>query len=387
VEIDLVSEEDERRIYVATASDPLGPFRFVESPLVDGWAIDGHVFRSDGGEWWFFYNARSGDVFGGDALAGTRIVADRMRSPTALERRPLDVVAPSEPWEADAKRRFYWNEAPTVLARRERLYVMYSGGFFWDASYGVGVASASSVLGTWTKHPLNPILRSGRRIGGPGHHSVTTAPDGATPYAVYHGYCAGDRGRKIHAEELFWSGDRPAFRRRVPAEGEQVLPDEPWFDPSVPWWRAELWVDGSFTIGDAAFEHPRGRAALVEVELRPDGLTVRKDRRTISACGPVEPRFGGAILDERLTSYLDDTREVGIEPRGTHVVPWGAPGRFQVSVAAKGAGEVAAGRERVEFDHEGFRLLVFRCRDVSDVVITAGAEGATVADLTIRRTG
>jgi GH43 family beta-xylosidase len=385
VDIDLVSEEDRRRIYVATATDPIGPFRLIDRPLVDGWAIDGHVFRSDTGQWWFFYNVRYRDALAGEPYAGTAIVVDRMLSPTELAKCPREVIVPSEQWEGDARHRFYWNEAPTVVVRRERHYVMYSGGFFWDTTYGVGVASTGHLTGPWTKHSLNPILQSGERIGGPGHHSVTTAPDGATPCVAYHGYCAGEKGRKIHVEELFWCADRPAFRANVPAEEGQVLPDEPWFDADVPWWRAELWVDGPFSVGSTDFEHPGDYPSFVEVEQRPTGATVRRDRRLIWSGSTLRPRFGGSIVDERVSSYLDDVREIWLSPGETHTVPWGSAAPVQVSLAVRGSGEIRSGTRLVRFDEPQFKLLTFECRDLSAVVVAAGSKGAHLADVTVRR--
>lgn len=68
---------------------------------------------------------------------------------------------------------------------------MYSGGWYGDASYGIGFAAADDPRGPWVKAPHNPVFVSGSRITGPGHHCVTTGPDGVTPYAVYHGYVDG----------------------------------------------------------------------------------------------------------------------------------------------------------------------------------------------------
>jgi hypothetical protein len=134
------------------------------------------------------------------------------------------VTFPSERWEGDAAGEAYWNEGAWVLERRGVLHQMYSGGFYREPTYGIGTASAPHARGPWTKDPANPIFRSGRRITGPGHHCVVLAPDGVTPYVVYHAYDGARPGRKVHLDRLFWCGDRPAIAGGVPTEEPQPLP-------------------------------------------------------------------------------------------------------------------------------------------------------------------
>jgi GH43 family beta-xylosidase len=272
--------EADRRQGLARATDPLGPFRWDPEPLVrDAWSIDGHPFRD-----WLFYNVRP------DATRSGNVV-DRLLAPDRLAGDPAPVVFPSERWEANAAGDAYWNEGAWVMERRDRLHQMYSGGFYREATYGIGTAWADDPRGPWTKDPANPIFRSGERITGPGHHSVVVAPDGVTPYAVYHAYDGDRPGRKVHIDRVFWCGDRPAIGAGRPTEGPQPLPPGPVCDPAVPYWHEQPGPDGpvrtSHLDDDAIHALPRawrwGGSGRVEVtlavrgEARLGGTTARSE--------------------------------------------------------------------------------------------------------------
>ncbi len=66
----------------------------------------------------------------------------------------------------------------------------YSSGHYASPAYGIGYATAPSPLGLWTKSPANPLVASDSAVGvsGPGHNSITTSPDGAELFMVYHAH-------------------------------------------------------------------------------------------------------------------------------------------------------------------------------------------------------
>jgi hypothetical protein len=66
--------------------------------------------------------------------------------------------------------------------------------------YGIGYATARAPLGPWTKCVHNPIVAKNLdlAVSGPGHCSITTSPDGAELFMVYH----------THADVLHPSGRR-----------------------------------------------------------------------------------------------------------------------------------------------------------------------------------
>src|SRR5919202_6456612 len=141
--------EQGRRLGLARATSPLGPFVWDDEPLVDRWSIDGHPFRDDDGTMWLFYNVRTEDEPGWNGLPGTGTVCDRLREPDRLAGRSSIVTFPSQRWEGNAAGDWFWNEAPYVLKRRGSYFQMYSGGFFEEDTYAIGCAVARQVDGPW----------------------------------------------------------------------------------------------------------------------------------------------------------------------------------------------------------------------------------------------
>jgi GH43 family beta-xylosidase len=358
--------EADRRQGLARAADPLGPFRWDPAPLVrDTWSIDGHPF---GG--WLFYNVRTEATrFRGRGGSGN--VVDRLVSPDRLAGDPVPVTFPSERWEADAAGNAYWNEGAWVLERRGRLHQMYSGGFYREATYGIGTAWSDDPRGPWTKDPANPIFRSGGRITGPGHHSVVVAPDGVTPYVVYHAYDGARRGRKVHLDRLFWCGDRPAIANGRPTEVPQPMPPGPAHDPAVPHWHAELWAAGALRIGGRALElGPHLRH--VRVRQDPAGLRILVDGEE----HPGEPGRHAPPDDAVVTSHLDDDNAYALP----HVWPWGGAGPVEVSLAVRGEARLGEARAGSEGDRYALlrtvlpgadAILVEGEGEVTDLVATA----------------
>jgi len=186
---------------------------------------------------------------------------------------------------------------------------MYSGGWYGDASYGVGFAAADDPARPWVKATHNPVFVSGSRITGPGHHCVTTGPDGVTPYAVYHGYVDGRPGRKVHVDRLRWSTEGPRLGAGTlpgtPTETPQPVLDGPAYDPAVPYWHAELWVGADRVhLGDVPVELPGDRDALVEVTLREQTVRVLVDGRLVVAGAPAGDAARVAGADGVLVSDL-----------------------------------------------------------------------------------
>jgi GH43 family beta-xylosidase len=381
-----------RRLGLARSTTPLGPFEWDEEPLLERWSIDGHPFRDDDGTMWLFYNVRTEDEAGYGGLPGTGTLCDRLLGTDRLEGRPHAVTFPSQPWEANADGDWYWNEGPYVLKRRGRYFQMYSGGSFDDETYGVGCAIAAQVPGPWVKLEDNPLLRSRGTILGPGHHSFVFGPDGATTYAVYHGYVHGERGRKVHLDRLVWAGDVP--RITGPTDGDQPLPPPAVLDEDVPHWRGEAWVRGSWVevAGERLALEPSDVWQQVEAIELAGRISTRVGGvlRSSRPVGDAPTRGGftsdGDVADVTLSSTLEDGALHELPAGSSYAWRWGGSGALELDLAVDGAVELAVGNEVVRHDGERGRYRVVHLVHAgggAEISVTAGSEGAVVTDLSV----
>ncbi|MFC3688077.1 glycoside hydrolase family 43 protein [Aquipuribacter hungaricus] len=380
-----------RRQGVARAPHPLGPYTWDDEPLVDEWSIDAHPFTDDDGRRWLFYNVRNDDTRHADGTLGCGNVVDEVLPDGRLAGSPVPVAYPSEPWEAGPDAEQYWNEAPFTLKRRGRYYQMYSGGFFGGDGYALGVTVADSVAGPWRKETVRPLFTSGGDVSGPGHHCVTVAPDGVTPYAVYHGYVGDGFGRKVHADRLYWAGDGPqlgrgAVRPTTPSRDAQPLPPAAVHDPAVAAFHLRAWVRGDALTVDGLPVVLGGGVRLVEARHDGSSLVVRVDGAVVSSrTGRARPVLAGAqVLRTTLASHLDDEREHVLSAGETVVHAWGGAGPVECAVAVSGRARVELGGTVVEVASAGYELVTLRAEGGADrFCVTAIGEGVRVADVVL----
>jgi GH43 family beta-xylosidase len=385
-------DDDSRRVGLARATDPLGPFVWDKEPLTEGWSIDGHPFRDDDGSMWLFYNIRSEETRAANGAWGTGTVCDRLLAPDRVEGGPTPVTFPSQDWEGPYGD-WYWNEGPYVLKRRGTYYQMYSGGYHADGSYAIGIADARAPRGPWEKAPDNPILTSSARITGPGHHSFVYGPDAATVYAVYHGYVGGEPGRKVNLDRLYWRGDRPQIAG--PTDGEQPVPPLPRHVDSVPHWRGEVWARGTAVdVRGVRFELPPDDAwhqvEAVEsggrVAVRIGGVLVASYPSTEP--GRSEPFFAGdgELAALTVSSCLRDDELHDLPAGSTHVWEWGGDGRLELALAVKGSIELAFDDAVHVLDGpaDSFRLVrLVHDHGAGSIIARTRRAAATVADLAV----
>lgn len=166
------------RIGVAAAGRPDGVFRD-QGTLIDN-AIDAHMFRDDDGQYYLYYVQ----------YPGFRIHVQPMASPVLKKNAPVWIMQASDPWE---QQQAALTEAPWMLKHRGVYYLLYSAGGADSQDYAIGYATAESPLGPFTKYTGNPIIKKGGGIFGPGHCSVTRAPDGEL-WMIYHQQKNSSRG-------------------------------------------------------------------------------------------------------------------------------------------------------------------------------------------------
>ena len=79
-----------------------------------------------------------------------------------------------------------YNEAPFMLKRNGKYYLMWSENDTRDPRYCVSYATADSPLGPFTKAEGGPILKAKGVVKASGHHSVLQIPGKDEWYIVYH---------------------------------------------------------------------------------------------------------------------------------------------------------------------------------------------------------
>jgi GH43 family beta-xylosidase len=132
-------------------------------------------------------------------------------------------VSPSLPWEGEMV-----NEGPFVLRRGNTYLLTWSANPYWDRNYSVGVATAKSPLGPWTKSTGGPILAPTEHVSGPGHHSFIESPDGKELFIAYHVHRDpnnGKAGRMLAIDRAqFVDGPEPTLKVVGPTHTPRPLP-------------------------------------------------------------------------------------------------------------------------------------------------------------------
>ena len=151
-------------ICVATASSPLGPFKQeVKRPMMEEPGIDNSLFIDDDGTPYLFFVRFD---------HGNHIwVAELEKDLQTLKPETFHpVVSPTQAWESHMGK---ITEGPFVIKHQGLYYLTYSGSHTKSPEYGVGCATATDIMGEWTKYPdgENPLISHPGELVGAGHHS------------------------------------------------------------------------------------------------------------------------------------------------------------------------------------------------------------------------
>jgi GH43 family beta-xylosidase len=207
--------DQRHQLRVAVADRPGGPYvdaAQLTDPDTVPFAIDPHPFQDGDGRWYLFHSRdflELADEAGEAVRVGTALVVQPLQGMTVLAGSPVTVARARRDWQRyAADRPMYggihdWHtlEGPFVVHDDGRYFCLYSGGNWQDLSYGVDYVVADSVMGPWrddAPHTGPRVLRTvpGQVIG-PGHCSVTLAPDGATRLVVYHAWGLDGQARRL----------------------------------------------------------------------------------------------------------------------------------------------------------------------------------------------
>jgi len=122
------------------------------------------------------------------------------------------------------------NEAPQVLQRAGRAFVVFSASGSWQPSYKLGllefIGSDPLLPESWRKHPA-PCFVSTKNTWGVGHGSFTISPDGTEAWMVYHAKETNDHDwlRSIFVQPFSFAADGlPVFGEPVSRGQRLALP-------------------------------------------------------------------------------------------------------------------------------------------------------------------
>jgi hypothetical protein len=151
---------------VSTAID--GPYLAAGAPFICqqqlGGSIDPRVFVDANGQpsmiWKSDQNARPGST--DTQIYSQPLSADGMH----LLGSPSVIFGPDEPWQGHIV------EAPQLVLERGAYWLFYSGGWFNQAGYSIGVARCAGPAGPCSDTSPSPLLGSNAQGVGPGEESV-----------------------------------------------------------------------------------------------------------------------------------------------------------------------------------------------------------------------
>jgi len=169
-------EPETQCIGVAVADRPEGPFQASPDPLVcqrdRNGSIDPRSFAdADGGLWLHWKSDDNADV---DGTSTASIYAQRLDpTGTSLEGEPTRILEVDQPWEGRIV------EAPHMVVIDGEHWLFYSGNWFNQPAYGIGVARCEGPAGPCAKPLAGPWLASNAQGSGPGEGSLFVDLEGA----------------------------------------------------------------------------------------------------------------------------------------------------------------------------------------------------------------
>lgn len=201
----------DEHICVATSDHPDGPFRQqVMKPMLESEkAIDNSLFIDDDGTPYLFF-VRFND--------GNNIwVAELEKDLMTLKLNTLHpCIHVSQPWEKALGR---VNEGPFVIKRNGVYYLTYSANDFRSPDYGIGCATTTNIMGTWTKYADNPVFQKPVGLVGVGHHALFTDKNGKLR-VVFHAH---HDSTQVHPRCMYIGS--VSFKKESGADKLKIAPD------------------------------------------------------------------------------------------------------------------------------------------------------------------
>ncbi len=181
----------DEHICVAIADSPAGPFvqEKKEPMITDEKCIDNSLFIDDDGTPYLTF-VRFND---GNNIWIAELEKDLVTIKKETMRPCLHV---SQKWEEVWPR---VNEGSFIIKHNGLYYMSYSANSYESPFYGVGCATATNPMGTWTKYDENPLLQKPGELVGVGHSAMFTDKAGKLRI-VYHAHRDKE---KIHPRAMY----------------------------------------------------------------------------------------------------------------------------------------------------------------------------------------
>lgn len=182
------------RLYVAVADSPLGPFKDAVDTMMMGdiRSIDSSVFVDDDGQQYIFFVESTNE----NSIYMGKLMPDHI---TIDQSTVHQVIKAEWKWE---KHGYTCTEGPCVIKHNNVYYLMYSGSFYKNVEYAVGYATATDIMGDWTKAPNQPFLKSSNGLYGTGHNSYFYDNAGSLR-TVFHAYDAYEGSKGVGSRKVY----------------------------------------------------------------------------------------------------------------------------------------------------------------------------------------
>ncbi len=152
----------------AVGAAPDGPFTPFRAPFIcqadQGGSIDPRVFTDANGANWMLW--KSDQNIGGAGTPTKMWSQPLTASGLNLTGQPSELMGPDESWQGSIV------EAPDMVEVGGAYWVVYSGNWFNQPSYGIGAARCTGPAGPCADTSPRPLLGSNQQGEGPGEASV-----------------------------------------------------------------------------------------------------------------------------------------------------------------------------------------------------------------------